>query len=118
MMTAIEIVSIPVTDQQAAKAFYLKLGFGLMTEAPFQNGASWIQMGLPGSTVTITLVNWFPDMPAGSLRGFVIGSADIETEVEELKTKGIEAGAIDKTPWGKFATIKDPDGNHISLHGK
>lgn len=116
-MKAIEIISIPVTDQQAAKAFYLKLGFEIIVEANFEK-QTWIQMALPGSPVSITLVNWFPEMPAGSVRGFVIKTDDLDKEIEELKSKGLEVGDAEKTPWGRFATVKDPDGNALSLHGK
>ena len=47
-MTAIEIVSVPVTDQQASKNFYLKIGFQLIVEADMGNGSTWVQLGLPG----------------------------------------------------------------------
>jgi predicted enzyme related to lactoylglutathione lyase len=42
----------------------------------------------------------------------------MEKEMEELKTKGIELGKIDTTPWGRFAWLKDPDGNALCLHQK
>jgi predicted enzyme related to lactoylglutathione lyase len=116
-MKAIEIISIPVTDQQAAKSFYLKLGFEILVDAHFEN-QTWIQMAFPGSPVSITLVNWFPQMPAGSVRGFVIKTDDLDKEIEELRAKGLEVDDAEKTPWGRFATVKDPDGNALSLHGK
>jgi len=90
-MKAIEIISIPVTDQQAAKAFYLKLGFEIIVEANFEK-QTWIQMAFPGSPVSITLVNWFPEMPAGSVRGFVIKTDDLDNEIKELRAKGLEVG--------------------------
>ena len=117
-MKAIEVISIPVTNQQVAKEFYLKLGFSLMVEAPFEGGANWIQMGLPGGGTSITLVNWFQEMPAGSVRGLVLKSEDLDKEIEELTARGITVGPADKTPWGRFASITDPDGNVLSLHGK
>lgn len=117
-MKAIEIISIPVTNQQAAREFYLKLGFEVIVEAPFgPNGSQWIQMGYPDSAVSITLVNWFPEMPAGSVRGFVIKTDDLDADIADLTAKGIQLGKVDETPWGKFLGIKDPDGNVMSLHG-
>ena len=116
-MKAIEIISIPVTDQQAAKAFYLKIGFEILVEANFEK-QTWIQMAFPGSPVSITLVNWFPEMPAGSVRGLVIKTDDMDKDIADLKAKGLEAGNVDTTPWGRFATVKDPDGNALSLHAK
>ncbi|HEX3383682.1 MAG TPA: VOC family protein, partial [Mucilaginibacter sp.] len=60
-MKSISIISIPVTDQQAAKEFYLKLGFKLLVEGPFGPGQNWVQMALPEQQVlSITLVTWFP----------------------------------------------------------
>jgi predicted enzyme related to lactoylglutathione lyase len=115
-MRSIEIISIPVTDQQVAKEFYLKMGFSIIIEAPFQGGSNWIQLGLPDGGTTITLVNWFPELRPGSIQGFVIKCDDINASIAELKEKGIEAGKVDETPWGRFATVKDPDGNSWSLH--
>ncbi|GAA4086288.1 VOC family protein [Mucilaginibacter panaciglaebae] len=115
-MKAIEIISIPVTDQARAKAFYLQLGFELITEAPFEGGNQWIQLGFPGSSVSITLVTWFENMPAGCINGLVIQTDDIARDIEELTAKGISVGKVDQTPWGKFAAVIDPDGNRLSLH--
>lgn len=112
----ISIISIPVTDEQRAKEFYLKAGFELIVENKMGPNQTWIQLGIPGADTSITLVNWFPDMPAGSMRGLVIDTDNIEQEVKTLHDKGIEVGAIDKTPWGMFATVTDPDGNAFTLH--
>ena len=115
-MKAIEIISIPVTDQARAKAFYLQLGFELLAEAPFEGGNQWIQLGFPGSSVSITLVTWFDNMPAGCINGLVIKTDDIAQDIEELAAKGISVGKVDQTPWGRFAAVIDPDGNRLSLH--
>ncbi len=115
-MKEVSIVSIPVTDQQKAKEFYLHLGFVIMVEAPMGPGQTWVQMKLPDTQTSIALVTWFPDMPVGSLRGFVITVDNIDTEVEALTAKGIKVEPIDKTPWGRFAAIIDPDGNRVSIH--
>nr|WP_068889198.1 VOC family protein [Pedobacter panaciterrae] len=115
-MKSIEIISIPVTDQQKAKEFYLQLGFEIIVEAPFEGDKKWIQMGFPGSPVAITLVTWFDNMPAGCINGLVIKTDDLDKDKAELTAKGIEVGDIDQTPWGLFATVKDPDGNRLSLH--
>jgi catechol 2,3-dioxygenase-like lactoylglutathione lyase family enzyme len=116
-MKAITIISIPVTDQQAAKQFYLDLGFKLLVEGPFGPGQNWVQMGLPGQEITsITLTTWFPEMVPGSIRGYVIKVDNMADEIKDLNAKGIEVGKIDETPWGQFAAVKDPDGNTWSLH--
>lgn len=116
-MKSISIISIPVTDQQAAKEFYQKLGFNLLVEAPFDKGQKWVQLALPGQeAVSITLVTWFDNMPAGSVNGFVIKTDDLKKDIEELAAKGITVGKPDQTPWGQFAAVTDPDGNRLSLH--
>lgn len=113
-MKSIEIISIPVTDQERAKEFYLNLGFEIITEAPMGKD-KWIQMALPGNAVSVTLVNWFPKMSAGSFQGMVVLTDSIDKDRQELKLKGIEVGVTDETPWGKFANIVDPDGNGLTL---
>ena len=100
---------VPVKDRQKAKDFYLKIGFQVLLEAPDPHGETWIQMGFPNSTTTISLA---------SFQGIICETDDIEKEVSELETKGIEVGKIDTTPWGKFAWLKDLDGNSLCLHQK
>jgi len=106
-MKSIEIVMLPVKDRQKAKEFYLKLGFQVITEAPDPHGEAWIQVGMPGSETTFSLAG-FPAV--------ICETADIEQEVKELRGKGIEVGKIDDTPWGRFAWLKDLDGNGLCLH--
>ncbi|MDB5286478.1 MAG: Glyoxalase/bleomycin resistance protein/dioxygenase [Mucilaginibacter sp.] len=108
-MKSIEIIMLPVSDQQKAKEFYIKLGFQVLVEAPAAHGQTWIQLGLPGQGATISLA---------SFQGIICDTDDIEKEIEELKNKGIEVGKIDQTPWGKFAWLKDLDGNSLCLHQK
>ncbi|RWY51002.1 VOC family protein [Mucilaginibacter gilvus] len=115
-MQSIEIISIPVTNQQVAKEFYLKMGFKLIVENPFQGDSLWIQLGLPDGGTTITLVNWFPNLKPGSIAGYVIKCDDLDADIKTLTDNGIAVGPADKTPWGRFATVKDPDGNAWSLH--
>ena len=121
-MKTIEIVSIPVSDQQRAKAFYSKLGFQIVVESSMGNGQTWIQMGLPNQTTCISLITWWPKKEGGPttglLHGVVFETEEIEMEVEALKEKGIEFKKIDETPWGKFAQFSDPDGNGLTLHQK
>jgi predicted enzyme related to lactoylglutathione lyase len=53
-----------------------------------------------------------------TFQGIIFDTDDIEKEAGELKAKGIEVGNIDDTPWGKFAWLKDLDGNGLCLHQK
>jgi catechol 2,3-dioxygenase-like lactoylglutathione lyase family enzyme len=114
-MKSIDVISIPVTDQERSKNFYLLLGFELLDETPMSDGNKWIHMGLAGCPTTITLVTWFKKMPAGSIQGLVLRTDDIETDILILKNNGATVSGIEETPGGKFASVKDPDGNGISL---
>jgi catechol 2,3-dioxygenase-like lactoylglutathione lyase family enzyme len=114
-MKFIEVISIPVSDQQVAKEFYLKIGFELIIEAPMGDGSTWVQLGLPGQVTSISLVTWFNKIAPGSSQGLVLHTEDIKKEVDELKSKGLTVKDIDDTPWGKFAEFSDPDGNSMVL---
>jgi len=108
-MRSIEIIMLPVADRQKAKEFYVKLGFKIIVEAPGAHGETWIQMGLPNNNTTISLAGF---------QGVICETDDIETEIKQLNAKGITVGKIDETPWGKFAWLKDLDGNSLCLHQK
>ncbi len=115
-MKNIDVISVPVTDQERSKAFYLSLGFEILAESEMDKNQKWLQMGFPQSGTSITLVTWFKKMPAGSMQGLVIRTDDIEQDVKELRSKGVEIKPIEETAWGKYASLKDPDGNGLSLH--
>lgn len=106
-MRSLEIIMLPVKDRQKAKEFYLQLGFQVTIEATDPHGESWIQMGLPDSNTTISLSNF---------HAIICETDRIEKDAEELASKGINVGKIDNTPWGRFAWLKDPDGNSLCLH--
>jgi predicted enzyme related to lactoylglutathione lyase len=108
-MKSVEIIMIPVKDRQKAKEHYLKLGFEVRVEARDPHGETWIQMGLPDGSASISLAGF---------QAIICETDDIETEVKTLKAKGIEVGKVDDTPWGRFAWLKDLDGNSLCLHQK
>lgn len=108
-MKALDIIMLPVKDRQKAKEFYLKLGFRIILEAKDPHGEVWIQMGFPGDNTTISLAGF---------QGLICETEDIEGEIEQLKADGIEVGKIDNTPWGRFAWLKDLDGNSLCLRQK
>jgi catechol 2,3-dioxygenase-like lactoylglutathione lyase family enzyme len=108
------IVSVPVSDQDRAKAFYTDvLGFVVGRDSPFRDNARWIEVKpTTDSTLTITLVTWFPSMPPGSLRGLVLLADDLDATYATLQKRGLAtATAIQSAPWGRYATFSDPDGN-------
>jgi predicted enzyme related to lactoylglutathione lyase len=108
-MRSVEVIMLPIKDRQKAKEFYLKLGFQIVIEAIDPHGEPWIQMGLPDGNTTISLAGF---------HALICETDDIEQEIKELKEKGIDVGNIDDTPFGKFAWLKDLDGNGVCLHQK
>lgn len=116
-MQFISVVSVPVSDQTKAKSFYVdQLGLSLIAETTFGDELRWIQVGVPGSQTSLTLVTWFDEMPPGSLRGLVIDCADLDAEYHALTERGVPfLGPPSAQPGGTFAILTDPDGNQIGL---
>jgi predicted enzyme related to lactoylglutathione lyase len=113
----VQTVSVPVSDQERAKDFYLNtLGFELRQEAPFGDGMRWIEVAPEGSTASMTLVTWFESMPPGSLQGLVVATDDIRATHEELVARGVPFDfPPTEMPGGTQAVFRDPDGNGLVL---
>jgi catechol 2,3-dioxygenase-like lactoylglutathione lyase family enzyme len=116
-ITQIQLLSVPVADQDRAKDFYLgTLGFELLADNPMGPDQRWVQIGPPGGQTSITLVTWFGTMPAGSLKGLVLETDDLDGDVAALRSRGVAIpDGIQEQPWGRFVTFDDPDGNGIVL---
>jgi predicted enzyme related to lactoylglutathione lyase len=113
----IQLLSVPVADQDRAKDFYLgTLDFELLADNPMGPDQRWVQVGPRGGQTSITLVTWFATMPAGSLKGLVLETDDLDADVAALRSRGVAIpDGIQEQPWGRFATFDDPDGNGIVL---
>jgi len=108
----IQIISVPVSDQESAKNFYGDiLGFELMRDNPMGPDQRWVQMRPRGADTSITLVTWFESMPPGSLQGVVLATREVDSARRELVEKGLKISEAQDAPWGRFATFSDPDGN-------
>jgi len=113
-------VSVPVADQERARRFYTEvLGFAEREDAELGEGRRWIELVPPAGGASITLVTWFEAMPAGSLRGLVLGTDDAHAAFAELRSRGVAFAEPDvqDAPWGQHATFCDPDGNSWVLVG-
>jgi catechol 2,3-dioxygenase-like lactoylglutathione lyase family enzyme len=113
----VQVVSVPVRDQDRAKAFYTDvLGFEVVTDAPFGEGQRWVEVRPPGSPTSFSLVTWFPEMPPGSLHGLVLATVDVRAAVAALRASGVAFHQeVEEAPWGTFTTFSDPDGNAFVL---
>ena len=116
-ITHIEILSLPVTDQDRARDFYVDvLGFEVRRHNPMGPDMRWVQVAPPGAKTSVTLVTWFPEMPPGSSKGLVLETDDLDGDVAALTQRGLTIeGGIQEQPWGRFVTFDDPDGNGIVL---
>lgn len=116
-ITHIELLSLPVTDQERAKSFYVDtLGFDLVRDVRLPDSPRWVQVAPKGAATSITLVTRFDSMPAGSVRGLVLETNDLDRDVAELKERGLPLDDdIEQAPWGRFVQFSDPDGNGIVL---
>jgi catechol 2,3-dioxygenase-like lactoylglutathione lyase family enzyme len=112
----IQLFCVPVSDQDIARDFYVgTLGFELVSDTDMGPGMRWVQVRPKGSATSLTLVTWFPTMPAGDLRGTVLESDALEDDIAALRAKGIALGDIESAPWGRWVSFDDPDGNGIVL---
>jgi catechol 2,3-dioxygenase-like lactoylglutathione lyase family enzyme len=113
---SVAIVSVPVRDQTRARDFYRdKLGFTLVMESAMGDDMTWVMLRAPGGGAAVTLVTWFETMPAGSLRGLVLETNDIAAEHSRLRAADVDIDDIKDASWGRFAILRDIDGNGLVL---
>jgi catechol 2,3-dioxygenase-like lactoylglutathione lyase family enzyme len=113
-VTSLQVVSVPVSDQDRAKQFYVDvLGFSAEMDSQFGAGMRWVMLRPPGGGTAITLVTWFDSMAPGSLSGSVLGCDDLEKTLAELAGRGLSFAEdeVQEAPWGRWKTFTDPDGN-------
>ena len=110
-------VSVPVSDQEAAKDFYVDtLGFELQVDNSWREGMRWIEVAPKGSATSLMLVSWSESLLPSLYRVIVIAADDIQAIYEDLVAKGI---FFDLPPTeqsnGTQAMFRDPDGNALVL---
>ena len=122
----LELVLLPVSDVDRAKAFYVeKVGFNLDVDHRASEAFRVVQMTPPGSACSITFGIGITDAAPGSVRGTHLVVTDIEAARDELVGRGVEVSEVrhlEKSGWvpgpdperrdyGSFADFADPDGN-------
>jgi catechol 2,3-dioxygenase-like lactoylglutathione lyase family enzyme len=112
----IELVAIPVTDVDRAKAFYVdQVGFHADHDHQVHPGLRFVQLTPPGSACSIVLGTGITDMPPGSQKGVQVVVADAAAARQQLIDNGVDASEVDVQPWGSFVRFSDPDGNTWAL---
>ncbi len=113
-MPGVAVVSVPVTDQDRAAAFYTEhLGFTVIADMAMGPEMRWVQLAAGTAPTTLTLVTWFGTMTAGSIEGLVIDVADPDACRAGLAAVGVECSELADEPWGRYFTCRDPDGNGL-----
>jgi len=110
----IELIPVPVTDVDRAKAFYQRLGFTADHDHTVQPGLRFVQLTPPGSACSIAVGEGITGKAPGSQEIQVV-VADAHAARQQLLDAGVEAGDVDVQPWGTFVHFRDPDGNSWSL---
>ncbi len=108
----LELVAVPVSDVDRAKAFYVdQAGFNADHDHRVSDEIRFVQLTPPGSACSIALGQGVIDTPPGSVQGLQLVVDDIEAAREDLSSRGVEVGDVQDFPWGRFVFFRDPDGN-------
>jgi catechol 2,3-dioxygenase-like lactoylglutathione lyase family enzyme len=112
----IELVAIPVSDVDRAKAFYVDgCGFNVDHDHVVSEEMRFVQLTPPGSACSIAIGTGLTDAAPGSVKGMQMVVADAQAAHDELAARGVEVTDVDEMPWGRFVFFRDPDGNAWAL---
>ena len=112
----LELVPVPVSDVDRAKAFYVeKIGFNPDHDHQVNPDLRFVQLTPPGSACSIAIGTGLTEMAPGSIKGLQMVVADVRAARAELAGRGVEITEVEDMPWGSFAFFADPDGNTWSL---
>ncbi|TXS50347.1 glyoxalase [Streptomyces sp. uw30] len=115
-ITHASFVTLPVADQDRALRFYTEvLGFEVTADLDMPQGR-WLQVAPKGAQTVFTLSG--PGMggfEAGSTRGIMLVTTDVDADCARLAEAGVPVQGPDAMPWGRMAGFQDPDGNGLML---
>jgi len=112
----IELVTVPVSDVDRAKAFYVdQVGFDADHDHAVGDGLRFVQLTPPGSACSIALGEGITDAAPGSVPGIQMVVGDADAARAQLAARGVEVSEVQEFPWGRFVFFSDPDGNRWSV---
>lgn len=111
----LELIMVPVTDVDVAKAFYEKVGFVVDHDQTVSDEIRFVQLTPPGSACSIAIGRGLTEMTPGSLDNMQIVIADADATHADLVERGIEVSDVQDLAWGRFVGFTDPDGNRWAL---
>jgi predicted enzyme related to lactoylglutathione lyase len=104
----LELVQVPVSDVDRAKAFYEKAGFIAEHDYQVDDQMRFVQLTPPGSATSIAIGTGLTQMEPGSVDGLQLVVADAEAARAELLERGIEVSEVQSFDWGSFVFFRDP----------
>jgi predicted enzyme related to lactoylglutathione lyase len=107
----LELVSVPVSDVDRAKAFYVQAGFNADHDHTVSDEMRFVQLTPPGSACSIALGKGMSTKEPGSVEGLQMVVASADDARAFLVERGIEVSEVQEFPWGRFVFFSDPDGN-------
>ncbi len=107
----LELVAVPVSDVDRAKAFYEHVGFNADHDHRVSDEMRFVQLTPPGSGCSIAIGSGIMTTEPGSVQGLQLVVADIEAAHADLSGRGVEVSDVQDFPWGRFVFFTDPDGN-------
>jgi predicted enzyme related to lactoylglutathione lyase len=108
----LELVQVPVSDVDRAKAFYTdQVGFDADHDHQVTDELRFVQLTPPGSGCSIALGTGLSGMAPGSVQGLQLVVPDVHAARAELVERGVDASEVQDFPWGSFVFFSDPDGN-------
>jgi predicted enzyme related to lactoylglutathione lyase len=112
----LELVAVPVSDVDRAKAFYTdQVGFNADHDHQVGPDLRFVQLTPPGSACSIALGTGITDAPPGSATGLQLVVSDIEAARTQLADHNVDVTEVQDFPWGRFVFFTDPDGNRWSV---
>jgi catechol 2,3-dioxygenase-like lactoylglutathione lyase family enzyme len=112
----LELVPLPVTDVDRAKAFYVdQVGFVADHDHRVSEHLRFVQLTPPGSACSLVLGQGVTEMAPGSQKGLQIVVPDVAEARRQLIEHDVSVSEIDEQPWGLFVRFSDPDGNTWAL---
>ena len=112
----LELIPVPVSDVDRAKAFYTeKIGFNADHDHRVSAEMRFVQLTPPGSACSIAIGTGLTEMVPGSMKGLQMVVSDVAALRGELIGRGAEVSEVQDFPWGRFAFFSDPDGNTWAL---
>jgi len=111
----LELVALPVSDVDRAKAFYKTVGFTADHDHQVSDHVRFVQMTPPGSACSIAFGRGITSAEPGSVQGLQLVVSDVHAARKELLEHGVDVTDVDDFPWGSFVWFTDPDGNRWAI---